>query len=477
MKFVKKSNRLQPRVSLVLLDWEVRESFHLLDYLRRQNVSRDDFEVIIIEYYQKESQPLKIFEDQVDCYVLLEMPHSCYYHKHLMYNVGVALAHGDIVMIGDSDAMVRESFIKTIIDSFDRDRNIVYHIDQFRNVRRDFYPFNYPSFDEVLGEGCINNIGGKTTGVLDEEDPVHSRNFGACMCAKREDLIAIGGSDEDLSYLGHVCGPYDLTFRLMHFSRRLVWETEEYMMHTWHPGSDGVDNYSGPHDGRNMSLTALRALTSGKIKPLVENRAIRRLREGGDFDPERDVDLLIDPTYAQAFDRSRFGAAAAAATVSVKTNDRPQPLYAQYKGFDIYEFDAAFYAVPEAMGPVDLQDEKVRNARRVARAGSFGELKAVLDEYEPRLIESVGAFNVLQVGKRFVAVPQSLGPVYFYNAEERANPQVAWADSAVEAAEAARNQSATNPAIDSFAASFAAPRQPPSLAVRAVRRLWRMVGN
>ena len=99
-------------------------------------------------------------------------------------------------------------------------------MDEFRNVRRDLYPFNYPSFEEVLGDGCINNIDGKTKGVLDTIDPMHTRNYGACMCALREDIISIGGADEDLTYLGHICGPYDMTFRLMNFGRRLRWDTE-----------------------------------------------------------------------------------------------------------------------------------------------------------------------------------------------------------------------------------------------------------
>ena len=36
MKFLKRSQRRTPRVSLILLDWSVRESFHLLHYLRQQ---------------------------------------------------------------------------------------------------------------------------------------------------------------------------------------------------------------------------------------------------------------------------------------------------------------------------------------------------------------------------------------------------------------------------------------------------------
>jgi len=50
MKVIKQSVRPRPKVSLLLIDWSVRESFHLLHYLRKQDVDRDLFEVIIIEY-------------------------------------------------------------------------------------------------------------------------------------------------------------------------------------------------------------------------------------------------------------------------------------------------------------------------------------------------------------------------------------------------------------------------------------------
>ncbi len=40
------------------------------------------------------------------------------------------------------------------VHAFEHDPEIVYHIDEFRNVSRDFYPFKYPSFEQVLGEDC-----------------------------------------------------------------------------------------------------------------------------------------------------------------------------------------------------------------------------------------------------------------------------------------------------------------------------------
>jgi hypothetical protein len=94
MKFVKQSGRTRPKVSLIILDWSVRESFHLLHYLARQDVPRDAYEVLVIEYYSRVSDALRTFEGEVDTWLLLEMPEDCYYHKHLMYCAGIVLARG-----------------------------------------------------------------------------------------------------------------------------------------------------------------------------------------------------------------------------------------------------------------------------------------------------------------------------------------------------------------------------------------------
>jgi hypothetical protein len=376
--------------------------------------------VVLVEYYDCVSAAAQQFEEIVDTWILLEMPADCYYHKHLMYNAGVVVSRGEILMFGDSDAMVRPAFLETIFKAFDRDPLIVYHMDQFRNVRPDFYPFNYPSFEEVLGEGCINNVNGKTKGMLDEIDPIHTRNYGACMCARRQDILDIGGADEDLTYLGHICGPYDMTFRLMNSGRRLVWESKEYLYHTWHPGSDGIDNYLGPHDGRNMSTTAFQALCSGRVKPLIENNAIRRLRTG---QPDSDagsgpLDLLINPGYVNAFKRSKLGE-------SVRR--------ASYNGFDVYQIKGAFYGVPQHMGQPDLERTDWHDDERVLRGESFTEIRDALDALEPRLLETVDAYNICGVGKRFAVLPHALGPVDFRIRAHRENPSVAWADSLADA--------------------------------------------
>lgn len=173
---------------------------------------------------------------------------------------------------------MRPTFVESIIKSFDEDPGIVLHMDEVRNTGKRFYPFNYPSIEEIIGEGCINRNDGKTTGLLDKEDPLHTRNYGACFCAKREDIIRIGGSDEHPDYMGHICGPYEMTFRLINAGLTDKLHTKHFLYHVYHPSQGGENNYCGPNNGRGMSLTAMEVPKSGRVLPLLENSEIRQLR-------------------------------------------------------------------------------------------------------------------------------------------------------------------------------------------------------
>jgi hypothetical protein len=286
IRFQSKNNST-PKLSIVLIDWSCRESFHTLDYLSKQTVERQNFEIIWIEYYDKRPREIDlairksrlfVTHPPVDKWIVLDMPRKQYYHKHLMYNVGIIASAGEIVTICDSDAMVAETFVSSIINSFEKDRGIVLHMDQVRNREKSFYPFNYPSFEEVMTTGRTNLVGGKPAGLSEMNDSLHTRNYGACMSALRDDLLAIGGADEHVDYLGYVCGPYDMTWRLVNMGRTEVWLDNEWTYHVWHPGQLGAGNYFGPHDGLHVSTTALTARQTGRVLPLVENPAIRELR-------------------------------------------------------------------------------------------------------------------------------------------------------------------------------------------------------
>src|SRR5262249_18537743 len=105
------------KVSVVLIDWGVRESFHSLEYLNKQTVPRDDFELIWVEFYSRKPEPIARMvatpgRPMLDQWLVLCYPEEFIYHKHRAYNAGLLAASGEIVVICDSDAMFRPSFIE-----------------------------------------------------------------------------------------------------------------------------------------------------------------------------------------------------------------------------------------------------------------------------------------------------------------------------------------------------------------------------
>ena len=362
--------RGQIDVSVVLLDWSCRESLHVLDYLADQTADRWSYEIIWVEYYDEPCEPLlKRIESArgtqepppVDICAVLDMDRSLYHHKHLMFNAGLVLANGRIVCFADSDAIVRRTFIESIVGAFERTPGIVLHLDEARNNHPSYYPFRYPSIDDVTGFGCINWVNGTTAGLLDKADPLHSRNYGACMAALHRDLIEIGGADMHIDYLGHICGPYEMTFRLANAGRREVWHDSEWLYHVWHPGQAGTDNYCGPDDGMQMSARALACRHSGSVMPSVENPAVQMLRtgQGNRGDPEL-LDALVAPQYGRNWCRDALDAASR----SPVRRKSPGPLFGRSIGL------GARLRMLLLGGPLVWRQLKVKR-RAAARSGPY----------------------------------------------------------------------------------------------------------
>jgi hypothetical protein len=115
----------KPLLSIVLVDWSCRESFHIFDYLASQTVQRDKLEVLWIEYYDRHAEAIQMALAKgqsadgyppVDKWIVLDMPRTLYYHKHLMYNVGIVASAGTIVTFCDSDGIVSAKFVVSRVE-------------------------------------------------------------------------------------------------------------------------------------------------------------------------------------------------------------------------------------------------------------------------------------------------------------------------------------------------------------------------
>jgi hypothetical protein len=278
-------------LSVILIDWRVRESFHSLHYLNRQTLPRDQYELIWLEFYRhKPAALVRLLEENpraIDQWLVAGYDDDHVYHKHRLYNLGLLLAQGRHVVICDSDAIFTPQFLEKVGAHFEQLPESVLHVDQVRNVSKEFYPFSFPSIPEVLGRGVRNWRGHTTAGLLPDADKFHACNYGACMAAPRQTLIDIGGADEHHGYLGYICGPYEMTFRLVNHGLEEHWLRDEFLYHTWHPNASGGNaEYHGPHDGAYVALHALESRALGRVLPLVENPWITQARLGQRMRPE-----------------------------------------------------------------------------------------------------------------------------------------------------------------------------------------------
>jgi len=276
------------KVSIILFDWSVRESFHAIDYLNRQTIPRKNYEIIWIEYYNRRPEPLQehVNRGNIDKWIVLNKTGR--YFKHLMCNEGIVASTGEIVVIPDSDAIFSPTFIESIVNTFDKNENIVLYLEEVRTRNKRFYPFRYIPWESIWKTVRANSdninwdsVAKKPVGLTTEYDLIHYRNYGACFCARRKSIIEAGGFDEHPSYHCFLCGPHELGFRLVNKGYRELWHQSEWILHVWHPWvRRGVD-IMGESDGRAVNSLSLETRKTRRLFPLVENEKIRELRVGG----------------------------------------------------------------------------------------------------------------------------------------------------------------------------------------------------
>ena len=283
-----------PKLSIILLDWSVRESFHVLNYLNRQRLDRSEYEIIWIEYYDHRAPEIDELMERaaelnlpapIDTWFVMGHPGEECYHKHRMYNLGIIHAQAPVICIMDSDSVLKTTFVESIIKEFEKKQRQVLHLEQIRNFDQSHYPFNYPTLGQITGEGCVNatkgvphGFDGKPKTLKKNPDLWHVYNYGACFCARREDMIRFGGADEHKDYLGHICGPYEMTARLINSGIPDQLHPHHYTYHPWHPNTGGSADHCGPNNGKGMSATAMKIQVTGRAKPFFENPEIKKLR-------------------------------------------------------------------------------------------------------------------------------------------------------------------------------------------------------
>jgi hypothetical protein len=182
-----------------------------------------------------------------------------------------------------------------------------------------------------------------------------------------------------------------MTFRLTNRGFKKVWHETEFLYHTWHPGQAGADNYQGPHDGRQMSSTALEAFETKRTRPLVENRAIRYLRTGERLGGEWVGEYLIDERYRRDWNRD-----VVMERQALERKLGKKAITDLYRGHKITNDDGRLYAWRSAdANPPRASGD---SSQLILESSTAADLIQKIDESYPaflRLSERINAFHSL----------------------------------------------------------------------------------
>ncbi len=255
----------RPLVSIILLDWNCREQFHTLEWLTRQTVARDRYELIWIDLYDRVVPEAMILADSV-----MTCGQSGMYHKHKGYNLGLLHARGQVITVCDSDAVFPPEFVASIIEAFELEQRpepkplVLMHHEQRSNH---LYPRKLENIEQVLRYDWV------------ELWP----NAGACMSVAKRDALGFGGFDEDESLRGYICGPYELGWRLVNAGIPEYWHEQVFLWHFAHPHSNAKENKESwseivaPHVDFH-ARAAVEAFSHGRLLPLTMNPEVQARR-------------------------------------------------------------------------------------------------------------------------------------------------------------------------------------------------------
>lgn len=393
-----------PKVSVILLDWSCRERFDTLNWLLEQDVSKQTYELIWVELYDRViPEVLKKADTVITC------GQKRMYHKHIGYNIGLLNSYGTIVVICDSDTIYPVDFVSSILKSFYPNGSklpqplVLMHY----QLRTSFtYPNNLKDRQELKDDKW-------------QWWPLNP-NAGACMSVRRQDAIRFGGFDEHKSFKGYLCGPYDLGWRLINAGIPENWhDTSVVIWHFAHPDPVGVNEIAPtlkrmyentyPHVDLH-ALKAVEAFSTGHFQPLKENPEIFKLRM-----KERFVGTKFEEKYANMTGQNGFS--------------KWQIFWLRISMFlDIIgtAIGKNIYQLLHILGKRLLSEREMELLCRIKLRWLFAR---GMNADKPMFLNSFKSFNIVIYRNLIYGIPQSLGPVDFRDEKQISHPLIIKADT------------------------------------------------
>ncbi len=210
----------QPKISVVMVDGAFRERYDSIDFMAKQNLPADRYELIWVEYFDKIDPDLQQRIDtasKTHNFRTITLGRKGHYHSSYCFNRGIIEAKGELLVIPDADVIAEPNFLEKVLqDHAGYDRLVTY-----------YHRYNEPE-SQRAEQVDIEHL-------RDVCELTNPSNHGACIATRRKWFIEINGYEQSPIFAtGFHANDKDVYARLCSLGLMVRWNPDVKLYHPWH---------------------------------------------------------------------------------------------------------------------------------------------------------------------------------------------------------------------------------------------------
>lgn len=207
-----------PTISVIFVDGSYRSHFTAVDSLEEQSFSKQDYEILWVEYFGGVRKELLQKESAYSNFKTYTLNRSGIYISGFCFNAGIQHAKGELIVIPDADVLFENNFLEKIWQEHQKNEKLVMYIYRYDEPLRK-EPTSLTK--EELEKNCVLT------------NPI---NYGGCCTVRKKWLLAVNGYEQlEIFKTGAHANGLDLATRLKNLGLHIMWHPELKMYHPWHP--------------------------------------------------------------------------------------------------------------------------------------------------------------------------------------------------------------------------------------------------
>lgn len=207
-----------PILSIVMVDGSFRENYYSIDFIEKQTLPNELYEILWVEYFSEINSSLYKKQKDLANLKVLSLGKSGVYHSSYCFNAGIIASKGEIIVIMDADLVVEEDFLESIYIEHEKNRDLVLYI----------YRFNEPQ-NKHTNQVNIEYL----REICELTNPL---NHGGCSSARRNWFMEINGYEQHQIFgSGFHANGLDVSTRFKNLGLYIKWHPKVRIYHPWHP--------------------------------------------------------------------------------------------------------------------------------------------------------------------------------------------------------------------------------------------------